>query len=38
MPGGTLVVDVRDDWTIRLDGPAVEVFSGTFDGALIAAT
>jgi diaminopimelate epimerase len=28
MPGGTLVVHVRDDWSIRLDGPAVEVFTG----------
>ncbi len=28
MPGGTLVVHVRDDWSIRLEGPAVLVFEG----------
>jgi diaminopimelate epimerase len=31
MPGGALAVDVRADWSIRLEGPAVEVFTGTFD-------
>ena len=29
MPGGQLVVDVRDDWSIRLEGPVEEVCSGT---------
>ena len=37
MPGGTLAVDVRPNWSIRLDGPAVEVFTGTFDAALLGA-
>lgn len=29
MPGGTLTVDVRPDWSIRLQGPAEEVYTGT---------
>jgi diaminopimelate epimerase len=29
MPGGTLAVDVRPDWSIRLQGPAAEVYTGT---------
>lgn len=29
MPGGTLVVHVREDWSLRLEGPAVLVFEGT---------
>jgi diaminopimelate epimerase len=29
MPGGSLVVHVRDDWSLRLEGPAVLVFDGT---------
>ncbi|PYM17932.1 MAG: diaminopimelate epimerase [Candidatus Rokuibacteriota bacterium] len=29
MPGGQLVVDVRPDWTLRLEGPVEEVYSGT---------
>jgi diaminopimelate epimerase len=28
MPGGTLTVDVRPDWTIRLQGPVEEVYTG----------
>ena len=28
MPGGALVVDVRTDWTLRLEGAVVEVFTG----------
>ena len=29
MPGGELVVDVRPDWTLRLEGPVEEVCTGT---------
>jgi diaminopimelate epimerase len=29
MPGGTLVVDVRADWSLRLEGPVEEVYTGT---------
>jgi diaminopimelate epimerase len=29
MPGGTLMVEVRDDWSIRLEGPVEEVCTGT---------
>jgi diaminopimelate epimerase len=29
MPGGTLAVDVRPDWSLRLQGPVEEVCSGT---------
>jgi diaminopimelate epimerase len=36
VPGGALGVDVRPDWSIRLDGPAVEVFTGAFDPVLLA--
>ncbi|HXJ37534.1 MAG TPA: diaminopimelate epimerase [Candidatus Eisenbacteria bacterium] len=28
MPGGELVVHVRADWSLRLEGPVVEVFTG----------
>jgi diaminopimelate epimerase len=28
MPGGELSVDVRDDWSIRLEGPVEEVYRG----------
>ncbi|HUG36724.1 MAG TPA: hypothetical protein VML54_07225, partial [Candidatus Limnocylindrales bacterium] len=29
MPGGTLHIDVRPDWSIRLQGPVEEVYAGT---------
>ena len=29
MPGGTLVVEVRADWSLRLEGPVEEVYTGT---------
>jgi diaminopimelate epimerase len=29
MPGGTLRIDVRPDWSIRLQGPVEEVYAGT---------
>ncbi len=28
MPGGELIVHVRADWSLRLEGPVVEVFTG----------
>ena len=28
MPGGTLVIDVRSDWSLRLEGPVEEVYTG----------
>jgi diaminopimelate epimerase len=28
MPGGELVVDVRPDWSLRLEGPVEEVYTG----------
>jgi len=30
MPGGTLNIEVRPDWSIRLQGPVEEVYTGTF--------
>ena len=36
MPGGTLSVDVRPDWSLRLEGPVVEAYTGVFDPALLA--
>jgi len=29
MPGGELVVDVRPDWSLRLEGPVEEVYRGS---------
>jgi hypothetical protein len=29
MPGGQLTIEVRPDWSLRLDGPVEEVYSGT---------
>jgi diaminopimelate epimerase len=29
MPGGTLAIDVRPDWSLRLEGPVEEVYTGT---------
>jgi diaminopimelate epimerase len=29
MPGGELVVEVRPDWSLRLEGPVEEVYTGT---------
>ena len=29
MPGGELTIDVRPDWSLRLDGPVEEVYQGT---------
>ena len=35
MPGGTLSVEVRPDWSIRLQGPVEEVYEGTFSQDLM---
>jgi diaminopimelate epimerase len=32
MPGGELSVDVREDWSIRLQGPVEEVYRGALSG------
>jgi diaminopimelate epimerase len=32
MPGGELAVDVRTDWSLRLEGPVEEVYTGTLSG------
>jgi diaminopimelate epimerase len=29
MPGGELVIEVRADWSLRLEGPVEEVYRGT---------
>jgi diaminopimelate epimerase len=36
MPGGTLAVHVRDDWSIRLEGPVAETFTGVLAPAFVA--
>ncbi len=35
MPGGTLSVEVRPDWSIRLQGPVEEVYAGTISQDLM---
>jgi diaminopimelate epimerase len=35
MPGGTLQVSVAADWSIRMSGPATEVYEGTLSPALV---
>lgn len=37
MPGGALTVEVRPDWSLRLQGPVEEVYAGTFSPDLLAA-
>ena len=34
MPGGTLAVEVGDDWAVRQSGPAVPVYRGETDPML----
>jgi diaminopimelate epimerase len=34
-PGGTLNIEVRPDWSIRLQGPVEEVYTGTFSQDLM---
>ena len=36
MPGGTLNINVRDDWSIRMKGPVEEVATGIISNDLIA--
>ena len=35
MPGGTLSIEVRPDWSIRLQGPVEEVYTGVFSRDLM---
>ncbi len=35
MPGGTLQVSVAPDWSIRMSGPAVEVYEGVLSPAMV---
>jgi diaminopimelate epimerase len=37
MPGGELGVDVRPDWSLRLEGPVEEIYTGTLSPEFIAA-
>jgi len=37
VPGGELTVDVRPDWSLRLQGPVEEVCAGTLSPDLLAA-
>jgi diaminopimelate epimerase len=37
MPGGELVVEVRPDWSLRLEGPVEEVYTGTLSAEFAAA-
>jgi diaminopimelate epimerase len=36
MPGGELTIDVRPDWSLRLDGPVEEVYRGTLSAEFAA--
>ncbi len=36
MPGGELVIDVRTDWSLRLEGPVEEVYTGTLSAEFAA--
>jgi len=42
MPGGALTIEVRPDWSLRLDGPVEEVYQGTltaeFAASLVSAS
>jgi diaminopimelate epimerase len=35
MPGGELAVDVRPDWSLRLEGPVEEVYSGRLSAEFV---
>ncbi|HXF81240.1 MAG TPA: diaminopimelate epimerase [bacterium] len=37
MPGGELTITVGEDWTVRLSGPAVEVYTGVLSAAFLEA-
>jgi diaminopimelate epimerase len=36
MPGGELVIEVRPDWSLRLEGPVAEVYRGTLSAEFAA--
>jgi len=36
MPGGELVIEVRPDWSLRLEGPVEEVYRGTLSPEFVA--
>ena len=36
MPGGELVIEVRPDWSLRLEGPVEEVYRGTLSAEFAA--
>jgi diaminopimelate epimerase len=36
MPGGELRIDVRPDWSLRLEGPVEEVYTGTLSSEFVA--
>jgi len=36
MPGGDLVIEVRPDWSLRLEGPVEEVYRGTLSAEFVA--
>lgn len=35
MPGGILDIEVNDDWSLRMKGPAEKVFEGSFSNELV---
>jgi len=35
MPGGTLVIEVRPDWSLRLEGPVEEVYTGALSDEFV---
>jgi diaminopimelate epimerase len=37
MPGGELIIEVRSDWSLRLQGPVEEVYTGTLSQDLLEA-
>jgi hypothetical protein len=37
MPGGELVIDVRPDWSLKLEGPVEEVYTGTLSREFVEA-
>ena len=37
MPGGELVIDVRADWSLKLEGPVEEVYTGTLSHEFVEA-
>jgi len=35
MPGGILDIEVNEDWSLRMKGPAEKVFEGSFSDELV---